>query len=105
MFEGLKMKIDYWFKPIIIILAIIFLIIFYQYSQNGRYTYHKYGKHSYIYLIDSQKGIIYAYEGGQIVFTVNFPAHTIRKNTWTNFSVTTPRFILDKPVEPQKPSK
>lgn len=31
------MKIDDWFKPLLLVSIIIFLIIFYQYSQNGRY--------------------------------------------------------------------
>jgi hypothetical protein len=33
------MKTDDWFKPLLMFLIIIFLINFYWYSQNGRYTF------------------------------------------------------------------
>ena len=50
-------KIGLLFRGIIIVLFIILLVIFYQYSANGRYTY----RHSNddIWMLDSRTGILY----------------------------------------------
>jgi hypothetical protein len=57
------MKMADLFKPAILVLAVIFLLIFYQYSQNGRYTYHEI--HDDIsesqYVVDSRTGIAYSH--------------------------------------------
>ena len=55
------MKIDDWFKFIALILAVVFLFIFYRYSDNGRYIYHKEigGVIDNKYIIDTRSGIIY----------------------------------------------
>lgn len=52
------MKIDDWFKPLLLFFIIIFLIIFYWHSQNGRYTFHF--EASGICAADSRTGIVYA---------------------------------------------
>ncbi|MGP8051384.1 MAG: hypothetical protein ACLPYB_12345 [Desulfobaccales bacterium] len=52
------MKTDSWFKPVLVILFVIFLIIFYGYSQNGRYIFHY--EASGICAADSRTGIAYA---------------------------------------------
>ena len=52
------MKIDDWFKPLLLFFIFIFLIIFYCYSQNGRYTFHF--EASGICAADSRTGIVYA---------------------------------------------
>jgi hypothetical protein len=60
---GNTMKIGDWFKPAILVLAVIFLLIFYQYSENDRYTYHKEISDSFDnrYVVDSRTGIIYGF--------------------------------------------
>jgi hypothetical protein len=52
------MKIDDWFKSALMVLVIIFLIIFYQYSQNGRYTY-VHDPNSDRWAVDSRTGTLY----------------------------------------------
>lgn len=63
------MKMDNWFKPVILIFAAIFLIVFYQYSENGRYTYNKEMGNliDNKYVVDTRSGIIY----GEINSTVS----------------------------------
>jgi hypothetical protein len=55
------MKIDNWFKPAILVLGIIFLLILYQYSENGRYTYHKETNNTSndTCVVDTRTGTIY----------------------------------------------
>lgn len=49
------------FRSVLILLIIAFLIIFYQYSQNGRYSYHKEIQDviNNKYVVDTRTGIIY----------------------------------------------
>jgi hypothetical protein len=56
-------KADLIYRSILILLFIAFLVIFYQYSQNGRYTYHraKDDAYEYQYIVDSRTGIAYGY--------------------------------------------
>ena len=57
------MNIDNWFKPALLILAVILLIIFYQFSENGRYVYHKekISDIDNIYVVDTRTGVIYGH--------------------------------------------
>jgi hypothetical protein len=48
-------------RIIMVVLFVILLIIFYQYTENGRYSYHK-GRHSQIEILDPRTGIIYGNE-------------------------------------------
>lgn len=48
------MKTDDWFKPFIAISIIIFLVIFYLYSLNGRYVHVP-----RFDVLDSRTGIVY----------------------------------------------
>lgn len=67
------MKIDRWFQPAILILVFIFLVILWQYAENGRYTYHKEigDLIDNKYVVDTRSGIIYG-EINSIVGQSNF---------------------------------
>lgn len=55
------MEIDDWFKPVVTILIVIFLIIFYLHSLNGRYV----NIHPQ-YIMDSRTGILYDSTGEKV---------------------------------------
>jgi len=55
------MKIDDWFKSALIVFVIIFLIIFYQYSQNGRYTHFHNPINMDVWAVDSRTGTVYGF--------------------------------------------
>jgi hypothetical protein len=57
----IKDKIQFIYKSILVVLFIIFLIILYQYSENGRYGYHKeiYDNYEDRYVVDTRTGTIY----------------------------------------------
>jgi len=54
-------KAELIYRGIIIILFVVFLAIFYQYSENGRYTYHKEIEENLInkYVVDTRSATIY----------------------------------------------
>jgi hypothetical protein len=56
------MKTDDWFKPAILILAVIFLLVFYLYSLNGRYI----PLHTHAAFIDTRNGNVYDTAGIKI---------------------------------------
>jgi hypothetical protein len=58
------MKIDDWFKPIIVILAIIFVVIFYLSSLNGRFVPFHFGDITLV--LDSRTGILYEPSGEKV---------------------------------------
>jgi len=54
-------KLELAYRGVLILLIIFFLAIFYQYSENGRYSYHK-EIQDFIdkrYVVDTRTGIIY----------------------------------------------
>jgi hypothetical protein len=57
------MKIADCFKISIIVILVLLLIIIYQYSNNGRYIYHRQFTDSQNdeYVVDTRTGIIYGY--------------------------------------------
>lgn len=65
------MKTDDWFKPFIAISIIILLIIFYCYSQNGRYVFVHYGET--FCTQDSRTGILYSISSGK-AFKIDLPS-------------------------------
>jgi hypothetical protein len=64
------MKIDDWFKPLLLFLLIIFLIILYSYSQNGRYAFVHSGDN--LCWGDSRTGTLYGMSNGEVV-KIEFP--------------------------------
>lgn len=72
------MKTDDWFKPVLVILFVIFLITFYGYSQNGRYISHFSGFTEVTYTIDTRTGALYAFGTGGIgIFELPLGKYTI----------------------------
>lgn len=65
------MKTDNWLKPFIAISIIMFLIIFYCYSQNGRYIFSR--SDAYCYTMDSRTGIVYTLNNGK-AFKLDLPS-------------------------------
>jgi len=59
------MKIDDWFKPLLLAFIIIFLFIFYLHSQNGRYTLIHFGDS--VSVLDSRTGMAFAIGNGNAV--------------------------------------
>jgi hypothetical protein len=60
-------KAELIYRSIVIILFIVLLAVFCQYSENGRYTYHKeiYNTTNDKYVADSRTGTIYGYYEGE----------------------------------------
>jgi hypothetical protein len=83
------MKTDDWFKPVMVILAIVFLIIFYGYSQNGRYALTKFSDDlSMIAMVDSRTGTLYFKGSGKVV-KVDYPRAKITISSVQNNDTTT----------------
>jgi hypothetical protein len=63
----MQTKSDLIYRGILVILFIILLLIFHQYSENGRYIYHKEIKATFDdkYVVDTRTGTIYG--------IINFP--------------------------------
>jgi hypothetical protein len=94
---------DKWFKPLILIFAAIFLIVFYLYSENGRYTYHKeIGELiNNKYIVDTRSGIIY----GEVDTSVG-QSNFYEKNLKTGLILLKPHKIINNIYkEPPKSSK
>jgi hypothetical protein len=60
------MTIDNWFKSLLLFCILIFLILFYGYSQNGRYISHFSGFNEVTYTVDTRTGALYACGAGGI---------------------------------------
>lgn len=84
------------YRSIIIILFLVSLAIFYQYSQNGRYTYHKEisdigGDNKYV--VDSRTGTIYGIKVNPNYRTYFYKIELQTGKTWR----TLPREMEDLP--------
>jgi len=56
-------KLNLIYRGILILLILAFLAIFYQYSENGRYAYHREFSEQTTdeWVVDTRTGIIYGY--------------------------------------------
>lgn len=69
-------KINLILRGVIIVLFIILLAIFYQYSENGRYTYHH--SNNEIYIVDSRTGTYYLHDiEHKCVYIIDAPSGNI----------------------------
>ena len=67
-------KIDIVYKALLVILLAIFLVIFYQYSENGRYTHYIYnGEVVTERIIDSRNGVIFCLSSGK-AYKIDYPS-------------------------------
>lgn len=95
-------KAELIFRGILILLILAFLGIFYQYTENGRYAYHKEigGITDNKYVVDTRSGIIY----GELQSSVGLSFYEINLKSgkvWLK-----PHKIIDLTEEPGKrPSK
>jgi len=65
---GMQNRAELIYRSLLILLFVAFLVIFYRYSENGRYTYHKYlynnGEDRYV--VDTRTGTVYGHFTGDV---------------------------------------